>query len=68
MPTLEEYIIMLDNHQLGWNGYTYPNEACKEEEYQLRVMLGADDIDEIINQKLDRQIERIADETAISGK
>lgn len=35
---------------------------------QLRVMLGADDIDEIINQKLDRQIERIADETAVSGK
>lgn len=35
---------------------------------QLRVMLGAEDIDEIINQKLDRQIERIADETAISGK
>ena len=29
---------------------------------QLRVMLGADDIDEIINQKLDRQIERIAEE------
>lgn len=39
MPTLEEYIIMLDNHQLGWNGYTYPNEACKEEEYQLRTWL-----------------------------
>lgn len=35
---------------------------------QLRVMLGADDIDEIINQKLNRQIERIADETAVSGK
>ena len=38
-PTLEEYIIMLDNHQLGWNGYTYPNEACKKEEYQLRTWL-----------------------------
>jgi NTP pyrophosphatase (non-canonical NTP hydrolase) len=35
---------------------------------QLRIMLGAEDIDEIINQKLDRQIERIADETAVSGK
>ena len=34
---------------------------------QLRVMLGAEDIDRIINQKLDRQIERIADETAVSG-
>jgi NTP pyrophosphatase (non-canonical NTP hydrolase) len=31
---------------------------------QLRVMLGAEDIDEIINQKLDRQIERIADEVS----
>ncbi len=30
---------------------------------QLRVMLGADDIDRIIGEKLDRQIERIADET-----
>lgn len=29
---------------------------------QLRVMLGADDIDRIIGEKLDRQIERIADE------
>jgi NTP pyrophosphatase (non-canonical NTP hydrolase) len=29
---------------------------------QLRVMLGAEDIDEIINQKLDRQIERIDEE------
>jgi NTP pyrophosphatase (non-canonical NTP hydrolase) len=29
---------------------------------QLRVMLGANDIDEIINHKLDRQIERIAEE------
>lgn len=29
---------------------------------QLRVMLGADDIDEIINQKLDRQIKRIEEE------
>jgi NTP pyrophosphatase (non-canonical NTP hydrolase) len=35
---------------------------------QLRVMLGADDIDRIIGEKLDRQIERIADETAVSGK
>ena len=33
---------------------------------QLRVMLGANDIDEIINQKLDRQIERINDESADS--
>lgn len=39
MPTLEEYIITLDNHQLGWNGYTYANEACKKEEYQLRTWL-----------------------------
>ena len=31
---------------------------------QLRVMLGADDIDRIIGEKLDRQIERINDETA----
>lgn len=31
---------------------------------QFRVMLGADDIDEIISQKLDRQIERIADEVS----
>lgn len=29
---------------------------------QLRVMLGAEDIDRIIGEKLDRQIERIADE------
>ena len=29
---------------------------------QLRVMLGADDIDRIIGEKLDRQIERIAEE------
>ena len=29
---------------------------------QLRVMLGAEDIDRIINQKLDRQIERIKEE------
>lgn len=35
---------------------------------QLRVMLGAEDIDRIIGEKLDRQIERIADETAVSGK
>ena len=34
---------------------------------QLRVMLGAEDIDEIINQKLDRQIERINDETTQSA-
>lgn len=34
---------------------------------QLRVMLGSEDIDEIINQKLDRQIERIHDETAPSA-
>jgi hypothetical protein len=29
---------------------------------QLRVMLGAEDIDRIIGEKLDRQIERIAEE------
>ena len=29
---------------------------------QLRVMLGADDVDRIISSKLDRQIERIAEE------
>jgi NTP pyrophosphatase (non-canonical NTP hydrolase) len=34
---------------------------------QLRVMLGADDIDRIIGEKLDRQIERIADETTQSA-
>lgn len=34
---------------------------------QLRVMLGADDIDRIIGNKLDRQIERIADETTQSA-
>ena len=34
---------------------------------QLRVMLGSDDVDKIINQKLDRQIERIADEKAQSA-
>lgn len=34
---------------------------------QLRVMLGAEDIDRIINQKLDRQIERINDETTQSA-
>lgn len=39
MPTLEEYIIMLDNRQLGFNGYEYYNEACKQEEYQLRTWL-----------------------------
>lgn len=32
---------------------------------QLRVMLGADDIDRIIGEKLDRQIERINDETTL---
>jgi NTP pyrophosphatase (non-canonical NTP hydrolase) len=31
---------------------------------QLRVMLGAEDIDRIIGEKLDRQIERIADEVS----
>lgn len=30
---------------------------------QLRVMLGADDIDRIIGEKLDRQMQRIEDET-----
>ena len=39
LPTLEEYIIMLDNHQLGFNGYSYYNEACKAEELQLRNWL-----------------------------
>ncbi len=34
---------------------------------QLRVMLGAEDIDRIIGEKLDRQIERIADETTQSA-
>ena len=34
---------------------------------QLRVMLGAEDIDEIIDKKLDRQMERMKDETAVSG-
>lgn len=33
---------------------------------QLRVMLGAEDIDRIIGEKLDRQIERINDESADS--
>jgi NTP pyrophosphatase (non-canonical NTP hydrolase) len=32
---------------------------------QLRVMLGAEDIDRIIGEKLDRQIERIAEEEMI---
>jgi NTP pyrophosphatase (non-canonical NTP hydrolase) len=32
---------------------------------QLRVMLGANDIDRIIGEKLDRQIERIAEEEMI---
>lgn len=35
---------------------------------QLRVMLGSEEIDRIIDSKLDRQIERIADETAVFGK
>ena len=34
---------------------------------QLRVMLGAEDIDRIIGEKLDRQIERINDETTQSA-
>ena len=34
---------------------------------QLRVMLGTEDIDRIIGEKLDRQIERIADETTQSA-
>lgn len=39
LPTLEEYILMIDNHQLGWNGFEYYNEACKEEDLQLRNWL-----------------------------
>lgn len=34
---------------------------------QLRVMLGAEDIDRIIGEKIDRQIERINDETTQSA-
>lgn len=39
LPTLEQKIIQLDNHILGWNGYEYPNEACKKEDLQLRNWL-----------------------------
>lgn len=39
LPTLEQAIILIDNHLLGWNGYEYPNEACKEEDLQLRNWL-----------------------------
>ena len=39
LPTLEEYILMIDDHQLGWNGFKYYNEAYKEEDLQLRNWL-----------------------------
>lgn len=35
---------------------------------QLRIALGAAEIDKIIDKKLDRQIERMKDEAAVSGK
>lgn len=34
---------------------------------QLRIALGAAEIDKIIDKKLDRQMERMKDETAVSG-
>mgnify|MGYP002520124154 CR=1 FL=1 len=37
--TLEAYILQIDNHLLGFNGYEYYNEACKEEDLQLRTWL-----------------------------
>ena len=37
--TLEAYILQIDNHLLGYNGYEYYNEACKEEDLQLRTWL-----------------------------
>ena len=36
---LERYILQIDNHLLGFNGYEYRNEACKEEDLQLRTWL-----------------------------
>ena len=38
-PTLEEYILSLDNKLLGHNDYQYYNEACKQEDLQLREWL-----------------------------
>lgn len=62
-------ILKLDR---GWSPERFQN--LKEETAdvlimarQLRVMLGAEDIDRIIGEKLDRQIERIADETTQSA-
>lgn len=36
---LEAYILQIDNHLLGFNGYEYYNEACKYEDLQLRTWL-----------------------------
>lgn len=37
--SLEEVIVIYDNHLLGWNGYEYPNEAQRLEDLQFRNWL-----------------------------